>query len=148
MGHNVYAHIKAVQDGNDRYDNNIVPDMLLHKLKTRDAFRQLVDAIFSANSRGAALALVDNESNWYKMMIGSSANGRLGKKTLNAFTKADEHFHIDATPPEKVKVSKSKPLPIINSLLFDGDDVEDEPQRDDSGLDESLLDKLEIESEL
>jgi hypothetical protein len=117
-------------------------------MKARDAFRQLVDAIFSAGSRGAALALVDSESNWYKLMIGSSANGRLGKKTLNAFTKADEHFHIDATPAEKIKISKTKPLPIINSSLFDGDDIEDEPQRDDSDLDESLLDKLEIANEL
>ena len=141
MGHNVYAHIKAVQDGNERYQNNIIPGMLLHKLKERDAFRQLVDAIFSAKSFGEAMALVDSESRWYKLMTGSSANGNLGKKTVNAFTSARDLFGIHAQPkvkPEAKKVSKI----ILTSTLFDGDGVEEQP-RDDSGLDNDKLSQLE-----
>jgi hypothetical protein len=141
MGHNVYAHIKAVQDGNERYDNNIIPGMLLHDLKPRYAFRQLVDAIFSAKTFGEAMKLVDEEERWYREMPGSSANGMLGKKTMNSNTMARELCGIEAQP--KIKPEKKEPPKIMfTSLLFEGDDVEEHP-RDDSGLDESLLDELE-----
>jgi hypothetical protein len=150
MGHNVYAHIKAVQDGNERYDNGIVPSMLMHDLKDRYAFRQLVDAIFSAPSRAAALAIVDDEANsrWFLDFQGSSANGLLGKKALNGRTQANKHFIIDAAPVEKVKKDKTKSKPLITSLLWEGNEVEDVPERDDSGLDETLLDNLETANEL
>jgi hypothetical protein len=141
MGHNVYAHIKAVQDGNERYDQGIMPAMLLNDLKDRDAFRQLVDAIFSAKSYGEAMALVDGEERWYRDMPGSSANGMLGKKTMNGHTKAEELFDLQAVP--KIKPVKKPPAKVLlTSLLFEGDDVEDHPA-DDSGLDESALTLLE-----
>jgi hypothetical protein len=150
MGHNVYAHIKAVQDGNERYDNGIVPAMLQHDLKDRYAFRQLIDTIFSAPSRAAALAIVDDEANsrWFLDFQGSSANGLLGKKALNGRTQANKHFIIDAAPVEKVKKDKTKSSPLITSLLWEGNEVEDVPERDNSGLDESLLDNLETANEL
>lgn len=147
MGHNVYAHIKSVQDGNERYDQGIIPSMLLHDLKNRNAFRQLVDAVFSAKSKGAAMALVDAESRWYMDMAGSSANGFLGKKTVNAFTQANNHMEIESNPPEKVKKDKLKFKAVITTLLFDGDDVDDHP-RDDSGLDENVLETLEESEEV
>jgi len=141
MGHNVYAHIRAVQDGNDRYDQGIIPAMLLHDLKDRYAFRQLVDAVFSAKSYGEAMALVDAEERWYRDMPGSSANGLLGKKTMNSHTKAAELLGLEAQPKVK-KVKAPPPKVLVTSLLFDGDDVEDHPI-DDSGLDESALTQLE-----
>jgi hypothetical protein len=124
MGHNVYAHIKAVQDGNKAYDNGIIPMMLVHKLKSsRDAFRQLVDTIFSAKSYGEAMKLVDAEHTWYTKIIGSSANGMLGAKAVNSLTMANKHFIIDIAPKDKVKKEKVVNKPIINSSLFEGDDI-------------------------
>ena len=162
MGHNVFAHIKAVQDGNELYDKGVIPAMLLHQMKHRNAFRQLVDAIFSAKSRGEALALVDAESKWYLDMPGSSANGMLGPKTLNAHTMANEHFSIEAQP-------KPKPAPKVVSTIADTAAFEfaapikkkhvlkkngkakanhvDIFTRDDSGFDENVLTKLEESEE-
>jgi hypothetical protein len=158
MGHNVYAHIKAVQDGNDLYDQGIVPAMLRDELRDKYAFRQLVDAIFSAKTRGEAMKLVDDESKWYLKMPGSSANGNLGKKAMNALTSAEDLFGIQAQP-------KPKPVPkvvatVVETPVFefvapvkkkhqikkDGKATTkhvDIFHRDDSGLDEDKLDKLE-----
>ncbi len=158
MGHNVYAHIKAVQDGNELYKQGIVPEMLLHKMKERNAFRQLVDAIFSAKTFGQAMALVDSESRWYMDMPGSSANGMLGKKTLNAHTKASEHFSIDAQPkpallPKVIPVIAetgafefavpSKKKHILKKNGKSTTNHVDIFARDDSGFDEDVLTKLE-----
>jgi hypothetical protein len=161
MGHNVYAHIKAVQDGNELYDQGVVPAMLRHDMKSRNAFRQLIDAIFSAKSRGEALALVDTESKWYLSMPGSSANGMIGKKALNGHSKAKELMDIEAQP-------KIKPLPkevttIVDAGIIDLPppvkkkqqlkkngksvsrpiDIFNNHPIDDSGLDESALTTLE-----
>lgn len=147
MGHNVHAHIKAVQDGNERYDTGIVPSMLRYTdgLKDKYAFRQLVDAIFSAKTRAEALNLVDSESSWYLQMTGSSANGNLGKKTKNAHTGARVHFDIHAQP--KIKVEKKPPPKVlVTSLFFEGDDIEEHPM-DDSGFNEDKLTKLEESEE-
>ena len=162
MGHNVYAHIKAVQDGNVLYDNGVIPEMLLDKMKPRRAFRQLVDAIFSAKTRGEALALVDSESKWYLAMPGSSANGMLGVKTLNSLTMASEHFSIEAQP-------KAKPAPKVETSMVQSSAFEIESPakkkhvikqngkprtklvdifaRDDSGLNEAKLTRLEESEE-
>ena len=162
MGHNVYAHIKAVQDGNELYDQGIVPAMIREQLRPKYAFRQLVDAIFSAKTFGQAMALVDGESRWYMDMAGSSANGMLGKKTLNAHTKASEHFSIDAQP-------KLKPLPKVDPVIVETPAFEFSAvakkkhtlkkngktttrfvnvfDRDDSGFSDKLLTKLEESEE-
>jgi hypothetical protein len=145
MAHNIYCHIRAVQDGNRLYDAGIVPCMLREKNNARNSraqgspltspdqelftfsaspyqdtfFRDIVEAIFSAGSRDQALALVDQWSHWYTNVIGSSANGMLGRKAINSATAFGELFDIT------------------------DDQTADLVARDDSGLDESALDTLE-----
>jgi hypothetical protein len=149
MGHNVYAHIKSVQDSNERYDQGIVPEMLIHDMKMKGAFRQLVDAIFSAPSRAAADKLVDEESNWYLQITGSSANGLLGKKAVNADTMTKRHLIVEGSIHDKVKVEKVKFKPVVLSNLFEGEGVaEYVPHVDDSEIDEAPLDDLEKADEL
>ena len=145
MGHNVYAHIKAVQDGNERYDAGVIPGMLVRETFDRQAFRDLVDAIFSAGSYGRAMELVDENSRWYMDIVGSSANGFLGKKAQNASTMANALFDIEAAPAEKIKLSKEKPQVVLSPDLFEGEEVG--YHCDDSGLDESKLDALETGEE-
>lgn len=132
MGHNVYAHIKSVQDGNELYDQGIIPGMLIHDMKHRDAFRQLVDAIFSSKSRAAADKLVENESIWYTEFTGSSPNGMLGKKAVNANTMAEKHVDIQGSYFDKVKVDKVKFKPVVMSNLFEGAGVEIATQPSDA----------------
>ncbi len=95
-------------------------------------------------------------------MAGSSGNGMLGKKTLNAHTKANEHFSIEAQP-------KLKPLPKVDPVIVETSAFEFAAvakkkhtlkkngktttkfvnlfERDDSGFSDKLLTKLEESEE-
>lgn len=120
MGHNTYAHIKAVQDGNVAYDSGKVPSMLIHNLKSsKDAFRQLVDAIFSAKTYAEAMRIVDSEHIWYTQFLGYSPSGLGGRKAINPLTMANKHFILDSVPTKTVKKDKQVATPIIHSDLFE-----------------------------
>jgi hypothetical protein len=117
MGHNIFAHIRAVQDGNARYDIGIVPASLVQERFDRVFFRDVMDRIFGAKSRAEADRYVEEHNKWYMDIVGSSANGYLGKKAINSST-------------------------AFNSL-FTEEEFTAAVARDDSGLNEKKLDKLE-----
>ena len=117
MGHNIFAHIRAVQDGNARYDIGIVPASLVQERFDRVFFRDVVDRIFGAKSRAEADRYVEEHNRWYMDIVGSSANGYLGKKAVNSST-------------------------AFNSL-FSEEEYTVATARDDSGLNDKKLDKLE-----
>ena len=103
MGHNVHAHIKSVQDGNEKYASGTIPKSLVKEEHDRVYFRELVDAIFSAPSYATAWELATDPflDRWCTKVIGSSGNGFLGKRTINASTKFGEHFEFTTvTAPE------------------------------------------------
>ena len=84
MGHNVWSHINAVQTANQRYDQNIVPAMLVQEKFDRIYFRDVVEAIFAASSRAEADAIIDDFDRFWQSIIGT--RGATGKKTVNAST--------------------------------------------------------------
>lgn len=148
MGHNVYAHIKAVQDGNELYDQGVVPSSLVLEDFDRIYFRDLVDAIFSAGSYGKAMELINEhggDNGWYTRILGSSANGYHGRKVVNASTMAEALFEIDVAPSEKVKGGKGSSKAMYKQEHWEGDDIE--WHMDDSGFDESKLEELETGKE-
>jgi hypothetical protein len=114
MGHNVWMHINAVQEANRQYDQSIVPNMLQFESSHRDYFRDVVDRIFATDDRDRALEMVDQFNRFWLKIIGT--RGATGKKTINSSTYVNKNFVIEEAT---------------------------EYTRDDSGLDESLLDKLE-----
>jgi len=114
MGHNVWMHINAVQEANRQYDQSIVPNMLQFESSHRDYFRDVVDRIFATDDRDRALEMVDQFNRFWLKIIGT--RGATGKKTINSSTYVNKNFVIEEAA---------------------------EYTRDDSGLDESLLDKLE-----
>jgi len=143
MGHNIYCHIEAVQAGNRLWDQGVKPHMLLGKNKREDRmvvvpenpnysslfdspglsplrdtfFQDLVNSVFSAPTRAKADEILDKEYEWYRKVLGSSANGMLGDKAVNGLT------------------YYSKLIEEIPDAVPD--------QRDDSGMDESALENLE-----
>lgn len=141
MGHNIYCHIEAVQAGNRLWDQGIIPNMLkqdnrANKRGTEQQselfdqlfsftqnpvqdrfFQDLVNTLFSAPTRAKADEILAKESRWFTNVIGSSANGMLGKKAVNGMT------------------SYSQLIEEIPDAVPD--------QRDDSGIDESALENLE-----
>ena len=84
MGHNVWSHINAVQTANQKYDQNIVPAMLVEEKINRIYFRDIVDSIFATSSRAEADKLVEDYSRYWMSIIGT--RGASGKKTVNAST--------------------------------------------------------------
>jgi len=114
MGHNVWMHINAVQEANRHYDQKIIPNMLQFEAYDREYFRDVVDRIFATDDRDRALEIVDKSNRFWLKIIGT--RGATGKKTINSSTYANINFVIEEVT---------------------------EYTRDDSGLDESLLEKLE-----
>lgn len=116
MAHNVWMHINSVQEANRQYDNDKMPNMLFMETHDRIYFRDVIEAIFATDDRDEALALVEYFNKFWISIIGT--RGATGKKTVNSSTYFNRLFEVEE--PE-------------------------EHHRDDSGLDESKLDKLEEE---
>jgi len=114
MGHNVWSHLTAVQEANRQYDAGLYPAMLVQEKFERIYFRDIVDAIFSADDRATAEAIIDGFDKFWQAIPGT--RGAIGKKTVNAST-------------------------MFNSLFEE--EGEEEHPIDDSGLDEAALDNLE-----
>jgi hypothetical protein len=114
MGHNVWSHLTAVQEANRQYDAGLCPAMLVQEKFERIYFRDIVDAIFSADDRATAEAIIDGFDKFWQAIPGT--RGATGKKTVNAST-------------------------MFNSLFEE--EGEEEHHIDDSGLDETALDNLE-----
>ena len=117
MGHNVWQHINAVQEANRQYDSGKYPAMLIQETFDTVTFRDVVNAIFGAGSKEEAMAVIEHYNKFWISIIGT--RGATGKRTVNAST-------------------------MFNSL-FEEEEVVEEHHQDDSGLDESNLDKLEAE---
>jgi hypothetical protein len=97
MGHNVYAHINAVQRANQEYDKGMVPAMLVQEKFDRLYFKDVVEAIFATSDRGTADKLVEDYSKFWMSIIGT--RGATGKKTVNASTHFANLFdEVDAEP--------------------------------------------------
>ena len=115
MGHNVWMHINAVQEANRQYDQGIIPNMMaFDTIYDRKYFRDVVDRIFSTNDRNEALAIIEDFNKFWISIIGT--RGATGKKTVNSSTMFNKNFEL------------------IDNASY---------RRDDSGLDDSKLDKLE-----
>lgn len=121
MAHNVWTHIYAVQEANRQYDNGNYPAMLVSssadkkimRMYDRNFFRDIVNDIFATSDRGRAEELIEHYNKYWTSIVGT--RGATGKKTVNSGT-------------------------MFNALF----EVEVEPEyADDSGLDNSKLNKLE-----
>jgi hypothetical protein len=127
MGHNVWMHINSVQEANRQYDAGKIPAMLsvadantkVVKQYDHMFFKDIVNAIFETSDRGRADALVDEYDAYWKDIPGT--RGYIGKNTVNANTKAEEHLDIEANfDLLKEFQPKSEPTkPVLNDLLFE-----------------------------
>jgi len=99
QAHNVYQHIVAVQEANRRYEQGIIPKMLMRETFERERFGEIVDEIFRLNNRNKSLALIKKHENlWTQMQSGSQ--GLSGKKTINAITMFNQLFESTQSEPE------------------------------------------------
>ena len=82
MGHNVWQHINAVQEGNRQYDAGVIPNMLAGQKDAKHNFRNIVEEIFSKPSKEESLEVINHYSRVFDLIIGT--RGFTGKKMTSA----------------------------------------------------------------
>jgi len=97
QAHNVYQHMFAVQEANRRYEQGVVPAMLMNETFERVRFGEVVDEIFSLKDRTKSLEMIDKYSRFW-MQMQSGSQGFSGKKTVNAGTMFDQLFSVEESP--------------------------------------------------
>jgi hypothetical protein len=94
QAHNVYQHITAVQEANRRYDQGVIPKMVMNEIFDRIKFGDIVEAIFALKDKEKSLNLIDKYDRFW-MQMKSGSQGFSGKKTVNALTKFEELFSVE-----------------------------------------------------
>jgi hypothetical protein len=108
MGHNVWTHIESVQRANREFDSGNYPSMMKYSGPEQEKFQDIIESIFSANTKQESLDIIEHYTKYWMEIIGT--RGNKGKKTLNSETKAEEHFEFEGSIKlEKIKKEKSKP---------------------------------------
>lgn len=96
QSHNVYQHIVAVQEANRKYEQGIMPRMIMNRFDDYH-FGDIIDEIFSLKDRNSSKALIKSHSSlWTQMQSGSQ--GISGKKLVNAMTMFDQMFEVQGEP--------------------------------------------------
>jgi hypothetical protein len=85
QSHNVWMHMTAVQEANRRYEQGIIPSMLMNEKFKRVLFKDVIDQVFACSTRAESIAIIErNEKLWEQFKSGSQ--GMSGKKTTNTIT--------------------------------------------------------------
>jgi hypothetical protein len=95
QSHNVFQHISAVQEANTKYEQGVMPAMVVHKA-FGTKFQDIIEEIFSKTTRQESHAVIDYYSSYWKQMQ-SGSQGFSGKKTVNARTSFNAHFTEEDT---------------------------------------------------
>jgi hypothetical protein len=115
QAHNVYQHITAVQEANRKYEQGIIPKMVINKSTINEtSFGNIVDEIFSQKTREDSLAVIEYYSRYWTQMQ-SGSQGISGKRTVNAMTMFDQLFDVE----EKVEKVEEE----VEETLEDSDDA-------------------------
>lgn len=99
QAHNVYQHIYAVQEGNRKYAQGVVPSMIVDK-NGHLSFGKIIDEIFSLKDRQKSLDLLEYYSGFWTQM--KAGQGFSGKKVINSNTTFD-HFFGDPEEEEVIE---------------------------------------------
>jgi DNA-binding transcriptional ArsR family regulator len=99
QSHNVWMHINAVQEANRKYEQGIIPKMLMNEQFERILYKDVIEEIFSQKTREDSIKVIErHEKLWMQMQSGSQ--GISGKKTINALGKFEELFSFEEEEPE------------------------------------------------
>lgn len=90
MAHNVWAHLDAVQKGNQLYDKGVMPGMLVDDRYEEIFFRDVVEEIFAHQDRNKSLECIESYSKYFLRIIGT--RGFTGKKAVNSQTAFNAMF--------------------------------------------------------
>jgi hypothetical protein len=109
QSHNVYQHMTAVQEANRKYEQGIMPKMVMNQFDDQH-FGEIVDKIFAQNDRQKSLDMIESHSSFW-MQMKSGSQGFSGKKAMNAMTMFDQLFEVNNSEPE------------VDEIIEDSDDA-------------------------
>jgi len=109
QSHNVYTHMAAVQEANRKYEQGVMPKMVMNRFDDMH-FGEIVDKIFAQNDRQKSLDMIESHSSFW-MQMKSGSQGFSGKKAMNAMTMFDQLFEVNNSEPE------------IDEVIEDSDDA-------------------------
>ena len=109
QSHNVWMHMNAVQEANRRYEQGIIPKMLMNETFESVLFKDIIDEVFSKKTKQEAIDLINSHSRLW-MQFQSGSQGISGKKTVNAMTMFDQLFEQEENNAE------------IDEVIEDSDD--------------------------
>jgi hypothetical protein len=109
QSHNVYQHMTAVQEANRKYEQGIMPKMVMNQFD-EEHFGEIVDKIFAQNDRQKSLDMIESHSSFW-MQMKSGSQGFSGKKAMNAMTMFDQLFEVADSEPE------------VDDIIEDSDDA-------------------------
>lgn len=95
QAHNVYQHIAAVQEANRRYEQGIIPKMLMKETFERIMFKDIVEEVFAQKDRTKSLEVIEKHNRFW-MQMKSGSQGFSGKKAVNALTQFGQLFTEDS----------------------------------------------------
>jgi hypothetical protein len=96
MGHNVWMHLRAVQEANEQYDKGLVPAMLVQEKFDQKFSKDVIDAIFATSDRSKAERLIEEHSRFWMAIPGT--RGAVGRKTVNTSTYFSKLFEVVEEP--------------------------------------------------
>ena len=99
QSHNVWMHMNAVQEANRRYEQGIIPKMLMNETFEVVLFKDIIDEVFSKKTKQEAIDLINSHSRLW-MQFQSGSQGISGKKTVNAMTMFDQLFEQEENDSE------------------------------------------------
>ena len=90
MNHNVYTHIKSVQEANKAMDSGSYPNWLVNDTFERQAVCEMIDRVFEIDDRDKALDFIEQHQKLWMMVPGT--RGAIGKKTINSSSQFNALF--------------------------------------------------------
>jgi len=93
MGHNVWSHINAVQEANRQYDAGTIPAMLVQEQFDRVFFRDVVEEIFSQQSKDDSIKVIHDNERFFRSIRGT--RGYTGNKIISARPMFNKLFEWD-----------------------------------------------------
>ncbi len=90
MNHNVYTHIRSVQEANKTYDNGQYPYMLVDDNFDKTEVKDVISRIFEIDDKDKQLQLIDEHQRLWMKVVGT--RGYTGKKTVNASSQFNSLF--------------------------------------------------------
>jgi hypothetical protein len=82
MGHNVWQHVKSVQEANKVFDQGQYPSMMVDNSFDKQEVKDVVMEVFAESDKGKSLQIIENHRKLWMKVIGT--RGAVGKKTINS----------------------------------------------------------------